>query len=123
MNTFLSHFPTPIIEALCAHEAFRRLNFSADEIFIGQTDAGQLLVVLEHRGQKFTIDVVDHERETWEILPDQEFAEVWSSAASVWNTLPPLEASRVYEQSEIRSKAVFLLAKLVQMGLYKAPTT
>lgn len=112
----LKQLTPAFVEALCVHEALRRLKYPAEAIFIGQTDAKQLLVVLQHKGKEFVIDVVP--AGTWMVMPEPEFTETWQTAVAVWCAQTQADASEAYERSGIRERSVELITALTLRGLY-----
>jgi len=104
------------VEALCIHEALRRLGYPAADIFVGQTEAQQLLVVLRHKDREFVIDVVP--AGSWAVMPEAEFTETWQTAVAVWKAQALADAYEAYERSDIRKRSVELITLLTLRGLY-----
>jgi len=104
-------------EALAVHEAFRRLGFTADEIFLklgpmhgSPSVHTHLQVVLRAQDKAFTVDidaaaagVVDDVRASWQAL------------VSWWNSpdTPELERKELWTSSQVlKDGAAFCLALL-----------
>lgn len=101
----------PIIrEALAAHEVFRKLGFTPDEIFIRPRPA-ELFVTVQRGGLEFNFTLGKHD------LGDANsvIAE-WTAASEWWNNGPEAERTELFERSETRKIVVPLIIKLHAKG-------
>ena len=103
-------FTDLIFEALCAHEAFRKLGFSPDDIYF-RPRHDKLFVTVQRGGKEFNFDVGPHQRTMHALI------EEWKPAAKWWNEHPDREALKaMYEQSNVRRNVVGLIAALHAKG-------
>ena len=101
----------PIIrEALAAHEVFRKLGFTPDEIFI-RPRPDELFVTVRRSGLEFNFTLGKH-----------DFGDVntvialWVAATEWWNMGPEAERTEMYERSETRKTVVPLIVALKAKG-------
>lgn len=103
--------PWPLCQAACIHEAFRKLGFKPEEIFVGLLPAevnGSLYdkvvtVVLRAQDKQFAATVC-----RWDISEDQ-FAEKWSWMIDWLNNRAPHEdLDRMWQQSAVGSADDFV---------------
>lgn len=76
------HIPACIKEALAMHEAFRRLGFSADDIFCVYYQE-QIAIELHTQGKEFVVTCGNHD------FPEEKFPELWKRACALWNGTEP----------------------------------
>lgn len=92
-------------EAWAAHEAFRKLGFPSDVIFMHRNPDGGLHVVLKHRGLQFAVTVGVVAADTWEAdwtrfaeaVNSRQFSDVvlqtlWEQSAALRGSTPMLVA-------------------------------
>lgn len=98
-------------EALMAHEAFRRLGFPPDDIFVGLED-GQMLVVPVRGDLRFNLEVGAFEgtREEW--------LAAWDLAVQTWRAMPETECKEMWEASKVKAKGVDLVIAMVVKGFH-----
>ena len=101
----------PIIrEALAAHEVFRKLGFTPDEIFL-RPRPGELFVTVQRGGLEFNLDLGDHD-----IDDTNRVIALWAAGADWWNTGPEPERRELFDTSEVRKSAVMIIAALQAKG-------
>lgn len=109
-------FHPAIKEALAVHEAFRRLNFTPDEIFL-RLSGTQLFVTVQRGDKEFNSLVGQHFQATEEILRAH-----WDQAVHAWNvTMSELQRRAIYEGSLICRMATEFVAAIVTKGFSIAP--
>lgn len=110
--------PAPLLEALCAYEAFRRLGFEPDDLHVvfGDGPDGKLRVGMQARnpfnGVAFVVRVEDPLTEA----VASDCAAAWVRAAEWWNAGGAMTSA--YENSLIRANSVGLLTALQARGMY-----
>lgn len=97
-------------EAVAAHEAFRKLGFPSDDIFMCKDAANVLAVVLKSQGKEFILTVGEVDE------PDHVWQARWTEKATWWNTAPDAEKLPVYAESAVRRNAELLVGCLLQKG-------
>ena len=106
-----------IQEMLCAHEAFRRLGFRAEDIFITvgidpQYGTGPQVFVDVTVGVSFSLRVCD----LW--CDDDALRTEWHAAVALWNDPARLgECARIWEASELFAVFPELALAVRQKGL------
>lgn len=68
-----------VIDALCYHEAFIRLGFKADDIFVGHEEA-IVFVVLKTQNNEFIVKLGVL------ALTEAQFAQVWNDVSNAYNS-------------------------------------
>ena len=106
-----------IKEALAVHEAYRRLHFTADEIFVVLDKQRQLFVMVRRGGREFhTLVGVD-----FQATADTLRAH-WEQACHAWNvTMTEAERQAIYSASRISKTAAPFVAAIVAKGFSIAP--
>lgn len=102
-----------IKEALAAHELFRLLGFSADDIYLqkyAESGVGGFGVALVYRGEKYTIHIND-------VCPIDLIAQ-WKEAVRVWNRMTDGEKRVVANASRVFKDKVMLMANLLKAGVH-----
>lgn len=95
INTKLTDLPLAFKEALAFHNAFRRLGFKSDDIFIVLADSA-LLVSLKVQGVEFNVEVGEVE------LSEEEFPGYWAGVVERFNFGPLEEVEEIWENSFIK---------------------
>jgi len=99
-------------EALAVHEAYRRLGFAAEDIYISQQN-GNLFCILKTQGKDFVICVgalAECELE--------ELTELWGAATYLWNEVAPeAERQALWENSCILHDATGFVMALTEKGI------
>lgn len=99
----------PILrEALAAHEIFRKLGFSADDIYIRPKPDRLFMTVI--RGAEFNYDLGEHDVEVNSLISQ------WAAAAQWWNTGDEADRAELLNTSKIRREVVPLIAALHAKG-------
>lgn len=101
--------PPILKEALAVHEAFRRLAFTPDEIFISPSKE-KVHVMVIRGAHRFAVCVGEN------TIPLVQFEDVWMAATSAWNTGVALEQRAIFENSLVRRDAVGLVMALIDKG-------
>lgn len=99
-----------ICEALAAHEVFRRLGFTPDEIFI-HPHSDELFVVVKRAALMFSLTLGKHD-----INDVNSVIEKWTAAADWWNTGPEPERRELFDRSEVRKNVVMIIAAMQAKG-------
>jgi len=103
-----AEIPPILLEALAVHEAFRRLGFTPDEIFIRPAPP-RVYMLVRRSGMEFAVDAGEN------TVPMHEFGAAWTQAAEWWNAHPP-EGEAVWNSSRVRANVVGLITALVDSG-------
>ncbi len=112
--------PEPLRDALAVHEAFRKLRFTPDEIFIHPTPRG-LQVVLRAQEREFVVDVGPRNmgRAAYITLcRDPQFVEKWSAAVELWNEGTDEERKSIWRDAPIIERSVEFVTGLVAKGFH-----
>jgi hypothetical protein len=105
----LADIPPLLKEALAVHEAFRKLAFTPDEIFIHPSTT-KLRVVVIRGDNRFAVDVGVN------TIPMAEFERTWGEAVEAWNTGKDFEQKAIWENSAVRRDAVGFVVALLDKG-------
>jgi uncharacterized protein (DUF2147 family) len=101
------------VECLAFHEALRKLEFPADEIYLSLYAEGRVQIHLLPSGGRFTIDLVN----TWPGAA-ADFSAGWSSAARSWNgSMSDEERDRIYRTHIDEARFRSLVAALIRKGI------
>ena len=104
--------PSAICECLAFHEAFRRLNFSSNDIFVYFGRQG-VKVVLRTQGKEFVVAVDDRD---WPCGTEERIKQ-WSEAVRAWNgSMTDAERKSIYESCVI-GRATELIVALDRKGI------
>lgn len=105
-------------EMLCAHEAFRRLGFAPDDIYIGvgldpkYGEGPQVFVELHVHGTQFNLRTCD----LW--CDEAALVIEWPAAVLLWNDPAQADACQtIWDQSEIRARSVELTVAVLGKGI------
>lgn len=104
----------PIKELLAIHEAFRKLNYPPEELFVATYAGGRIQFVLQHQGKQFTIDIAQGQ-------DPAAIAEEWQKAVAWWNKeATEEERQAIYMGSVLleHGGTVSLIHALVAKGVY-----
>jgi len=113
-TTSLKDFPDYIREGLAYHEAFRRLGFPSDKIFLAHTDGRGpvwLAVVLRAQDKEFICVIHPGLAE-----PLEQIQERWAAATMAWNSGTDSELDDIWVRSEVFSKKTEFLFKMLAKG-------
>jgi hypothetical protein len=94
-------------EALAVHEAFRRLGFIPDQLFVTLDSESQLFVILKHRGQDFAVCCGELS------LTEAEFHEQWPALITAVNAgyMTEADMTSIWTNSYVyQNKVRFILA-------------
>ena len=110
--------PAPLLEALCAYEAFRRLGFGPDDLHavFGDGPDGKLRVGMQARNPFNGATLVARVEEPLTEAVADNYATAWIRAAEWWNAGGAMTSA--YENSLIRANSAGLLTTLQACGLY-----
>ena len=100
---------------LALFEAFRRLGFTSDEIFVGY-NGGNPVVVVRAQEKQFAVAVGDTGPQPTD---EQQYQEEWVDAVAAWNggMLTEVERQRLYREHVIDAgKGMPLLEALFAKG-------
>lgn len=114
----LSTVKPVMVEALCYHEALRRLGYAPNEIYVS-VDAGKMFVILkiDDSGNRFMVSVGKIAKVSPEI-----FKREWAAACDAWNNSPASELEKVFSGSVALANAFDLSAALVAKGFNRHVT-
>jgi hypothetical protein len=115
---------TSIKEALSVFEILRKLGFHRDQIYAGAIDqivlegeraTGEVacMVIMELRAKDLSFVI---QCGMWP-LPPELFEKDWADAAEYWNTTTPQGRRDIYENSNVRQKAIPLVQALASKGI------
>lgn len=112
----LGEFPRIIVEALCVHEAFRRLGYPSDDIYViyGSPENPKHLSILVKWGQKeayVNVGVLD--------MSADEFKALWELAIPAWNGASQEVAMHYWNTSLIRQNAVPFAVNLTMQKMLR----
>jgi len=112
----LDDVPFHFKEALCIHEAFRKMGYPSEEIFIGfagsNSNKGILVqVILKSEGKQFACDVL-----VVKGVPTDKLVETWKRSAHLWNTSSDSQKMKLWNTSIVRKDSVGFVASLVLKG-------
>lgn len=101
-------------EALCYQEAFRRLGFTADEVFIGidGPNTGTVKAIIRADDKDFAATCGYWEGD------EKIFAEKWKAKIEWWNSPETPDAARtaLWEKSAVAANATNLVVYLLAQG-------
>ena len=114
-----------MIEALCWHEAFRRLGYSADDIFVA-TAGHRFDAESKYNGPAMIVQVIKCDKTFTIIVPDPDkqvgrdevFSSLWAKAVEWWCNASDKEIRRYWNNSRPREKAALLVKGLNEKGMY-----
>ncbi len=93
-------------EALAVHEAFRRLGFPPEDIFVG-ADIEKLFVELRSQGKTLLVTCGEG------IYDQADIERLWEAKATAWNTTMTFEEREaIYRPSSVLKQAIKLLFAL-----------
>lgn len=103
-------------EAVAYHEAFRKLGYSADDIFFATWPGGEAQVIL--RVGSFPRGACEFSCDCGNIGMSQEAARVaWEAACEAWNTtMTAEERAALWDESTARREAVMLVFAMAAKG-------
>jgi len=108
--------PPAIREALGCHEAFRRLGFPADEIYVQLREDKMMFVILQSQGKRFVhaTGVLD--------MTQEEFEAAWMATAEAVNsrTITDEELHKICSSSVPSRHAHAFITALLEKG-FKPP--
>lgn len=109
----LTEFPLEIQEGLCAHEAFRRLGFEPNEIFICyDPSVCTISSILRTQGKEFSVLIGPTK------LLAEEFVENWTKASVVFNeTASNEEILDLWDISVVKYQLSEIIFRLEQKGI------
>lgn len=81
-------FSDLIFEAVCAHETFRKLGFSSDEMYF-RPSAAKLHMTVMRGGLEFNFDLGGHVSSVSSLIAE------WTRAAGWWNHAYPVDTLTV----------------------------
>ena len=100
----------PILrEALAAHEVFRKLGFTSDEIFLRPRPGG-LFITVQRAGKEFNLDLGKHDLDMVAVIKQWADATVW------WNTGDESERQDLLDRSATRLNVVPIIVLLTDKG-------
>lgn len=110
----IDSYPEGFKEALATHEFFRKLGFSADNIFIHLRIDGMLMVILEDQGKRFAVNV--HRTQ----LTEDELRKQWPELVEKINRgeVPQEELDAAWVNSYIFANKVDAVAALILKGFH-----
>ncbi|MDP3766879.1 MAG: hypothetical protein Q8S13_02585 [Dehalococcoidia bacterium] len=122
----------PLLEALCWHEAFRRLGYLPSEIFVAYVENGTdpdsgysgpgVAVVLRYAGKQYAVIVPDPKLEALAEGSaedvDRRFVAAWSPATAWWNSAQHEELTPIWEKSRPVCNGTLLVMSLTARGIY-----
>jgi len=104
----------PITELLAIHEAFRKLGYPPEELFVATYGGGQIQFVLQHQAKQFTIDIAKDQ-------DPKAIAEEWQKAVAWWNKEATEEDRQAIYMGSVlleHGGTVSLIHALVAKGVY-----
>lgn len=103
---------TCVKELLALHEAFRKLGYSSDDLFVVANGGSQILFLLKYKEKEFTINVAMNQN-VEEVVAEWKRAVVW------WN-LQSTEKERdnIYNHALMVQDAPGLVMALIRKGIY-----
>lgn len=98
-------------EALCWHEAFRRLGFQSEDLFIA-ADPEDIMVILRTQGLEFVGLAGPYAG------PKENLMELWERKTEEWNSIPASTGwhDRLWNKSFVANHSSELCLKLVKKG-------
>lgn len=105
----LATFPPVIQEALCVFEAFRRLGFQADDIYMVHDDHG-MGILLKSGGREFNVRVGEVP------VSGPKLGALWEQAAEAWNSAPQHEIDALWRKSAVLRNGTGLCSALILHG-------
>lgn len=104
-----------IREALGAHECFRRIGFTPDQIFVGLQE-GVLFTAVVRGGRQFAVTSGPCALDLEALLPQ------WRAACAWWNASSSSdERHEIFEGSKMRRGAVNVLIQMIDAGFAVKP--
>ena len=98
-------------EALGAHEVFRRLGFTSDEIYLRTHVEGLLLVTVRRDGLEANVLASPCE------LPPDRVLELWPAAVEWWNhDATDGQRRAIFESCRVRRGAASVVGELIATG-------
>ena len=108
-----ANIPTFLVEALAVREAFRKLNFTEDEIYL-RPQRDRLYVSVRRHGKEFHFDVGEHRLDIPELVRLLREADDWFDADDTHRVA-------AYEASEVRKNIPSLMTALKRKGFVVFP--
>jgi hypothetical protein len=101
-----------IREALCLHEAFRRLGFPSEDIYVLGPQAGRIGVAVQKTGKSFAVEVGQQCH-----LSDEAFEKLWDRAVVWFNEeASEDELQEMWENSKVLKNSTLLVSELQARG-------
>lgn len=99
-----------VVSALAAHEAFRRLGFKPEEIFVA-LNVGRMMVSLRRGDRVFNLMAGPYPGDY------AEFMDEWDAAVEGWNgSMTDVERQRIWSTSEVRARSAEIVIALALKG-------
>lgn len=115
-----------LLEALCLHELFRRMGFSADDVFIMLSRAANPASAILPKGLRpgdraMFVSLRAQDKEYNVIMgalpcPEDDFAKAWGTAVETYNTATQEETDPIWQQSLIVKQWATVVLDLNGMG-------
>lgn len=110
--------PMFIREALAVHEAFRRLGFKPEDIFVapgeGPNDLMKIALAMKFSPKDFFI--VDIETSPQGMTRD-ELMSMWPSIIEAWNAAPEEVLQKIWDESDVSGNGFALMMALQRKGV------
>jgi len=105
-------------EALAICEAFRRLGFTPDDIFLARHTDGRLMIGIRSVNFACVVCLPNYDH-VWDFknATHEELVEGWKEATTCWNTGAEKECREIFDTSFVRANATLLLADLYQANI------
>ena len=104
----LLDLPIVIKEAICCHEALRRMGFRSEDIFVVD-NMGEIFVALKTQGKEFNIDIGTN--------PEKDIQPLWETATNLYNTSMDDEALELWNSSQMKQTFIALAQALKMKGI------
>lgn len=118
-----SEIPPCFVEALCAHEVFRRLQFPAEDIFVGLYDEEEAVLIGGAMEKRFLAIQVRQGGKTYEVfvaapaLSKEIFLDLWVQACKAWSEGEEEIIQAYWLNSDAKAKAVEMIIEINKAGL------
>lgn len=106
----LKQIPMPFRDALACHQAFRRLGFKSDDIYVLYSD-GFLYMILKTQGKEFNINLGTIE------INEIEFPKIWAEIVETFNTGPEQEVLEIWDKSLIKNNFQLISGLIRKKGI------
>lgn len=111
----LSDIPPLFLEALSVHEAFRKLGFNSEDVFIarglGPDRVLSILVGIKRDGQQFFLSVGHYDG------TDEQLLSTWHEVVAVYKGSPEESLQNMWDNSSIKKQSVVFLNALIKKGI------